>query len=113
VDIPCCFLLDGTIWLQVREGVRGVLLHDRDRPHVYVLLEPATHYYRTMTRSEGHVAYYRFWREGGRLRKRYLKRADLAAVRAACEARRQERRELVKSWEQWRQLVAVVREETA
>ena len=64
-------------------------------------------------RGPGHVAYYRFWREGGRLRKRYVKRADLAAVRAACEARQQERRELVKSWQRWRQLVAVVREVTA
>jgi hypothetical protein len=63
-------------------------------------------------RGQGHVAYYRFWREGGRLRKCYVRRADLAAVRAACEARRQERRELVQSWEQWRQLVSVVREVT-
>ena len=52
------------------------------------------------------------WREGGRLRKCYVRRADLANVRAACEARRQERRELVKSWDQWRQLVSVVREAT-
>jgi hypothetical protein len=51
VDIPACFALDGDIWLQVREGIRGVLVHDGDQPHVYVLLEPATHYYQTMTRS--------------------------------------------------------------
>jgi hypothetical protein len=30
----------------------------------------------------GHLAYYRFWREGGRLRKCYVSRADLAALRA-------------------------------
>ena len=52
----------------------------------------------------------RFWREGGRLRKRYVRRAELAAVRAACEARRRERRELAEAWQHWRQLVAVVRE---
>ena len=61
-------------------------------------------------RGPGHLAYYRFWREGGRLRKCHVRKAELAAVRAACEARRQERRELAEAWEQWRQLVAVVRE---
>ena len=61
-------------------------------------------------RGPGHLAYYRFWREGGRLRKRYVRRADLAAVRAACDARRLERRELVEAWRQWRKLVAIVRE---
>jgi hypothetical protein len=60
-------------------------------------------------RGQGHLAYYRFWREGGRLRKCYVRRADLAAVRGACEARRRERRELAEAWQQWRKLVAVVR----
>jgi hypothetical protein len=58
----------------------------------------------------GHVAYYRFWREDGRLRKCYVCRGDLAAVRAACDARRRDRRELVEGWQQWRTLVAAVRE---
>jgi hypothetical protein len=61
-------------------------------------------------RGPGHLAYYRFWREGGRLRKCYVRRVDLVAVRAACEARRRERRELAESWQEWRQLVAFVRE---
>jgi hypothetical protein len=60
-------------------------------------------------RGQGHLAYYRFWREGGRLRKQYVRRADLA-VRAACEARQRERRELADAWQQWRNLVAIVRE---
>jgi hypothetical protein len=60
-------------------------------------------------RGQGHLAFYRFWREGRRLRKCYVRRADLAAVRAACEARRRERRELTEAWQRWRQLVAVVR----
>ena len=60
-------------------------------------------------RGPGHLAYYRFWRDGGRLRKRYVRRADLAAVRAACAARQCERRELSEAWQQWRRLAAVVR----
>jgi hypothetical protein len=63
-------------------------------------------------RGPGHLAYYRFWRDGGRLRKSYVRRADLDAVRAACEQRKRERRELPGAWQQWRQLVAVLREVT-
>src|SRR5687768_466086 len=61
-------------------------------------------------RGHGHLAFYRFWRERGRLRKSYVRPADLAAVRAACEARRRERREFAAAWRQWRDLAAVVRE---
>jgi hypothetical protein len=60
--------------------------------------------------GQGHLAYYRFWREGGRLRKCYVRRADLAAVQAACEARQRERGALTEAWQQWRSLAAVVRE---
>jgi hypothetical protein len=35
-------------------------------------------------RGEPHTAYYRFWREGGRLRKAYVPRRDLEATREAC-----------------------------
>jgi hypothetical protein len=45
-------------------------------------------------RGQGHLAFYRFWREAGKLRKCYVRRADLASVRAACEARQRERRDL-------------------
>jgi hypothetical protein len=58
----------------------------------------------------GHLAFYRFWREGGRLRKSYVRRTDLASVRAACAARQRERQELAEAWQQWRKLAAVVRE---
>src|SRR3954469_20164280 len=61
-------------------------------------------------RGQGHVAYYRFWREGGRLRQQHGRGGGLAAVRAACEARRRERLELAAAWERWRQLVSAVRE---
>ena len=35
--------------------------------------------------------------------------ADLASVRAACEARQREEREIANAWEEWRNLVAIVR----
>jgi hypothetical protein len=54
--------------------------------------------------------YYRFWREGSRLRKAYVRPEHLEEVRARCEARRQARRELKAFWETWRQLLAAVRE---
>ena len=65
-------------------------------------------------RGERHAASYLFWREGGRLRKRYVPAAEAAAVRAACAARRQRERRareaLRAGWRQWRALVDVVRE---
>lgn len=36
--------------------------------------------------------YFLMWRERGKLRKRYIKRGDVEAVRAACAAHRDERR---------------------
>jgi hypothetical protein len=32
-----------------------------------------------------HEAFYRFWREGGRLRKAYVRKADVESVRASCD----------------------------
>jgi hypothetical protein len=40
----------------------------------------------------------------------YVRPAELEQVRAACQARQRERRELTAAWEQWRQLKALVRE---
>jgi hypothetical protein len=37
--------------------------------------------------------YYRFWREYGRLRKQYVRLADVESVRAACVANRRLRKE--------------------
>jgi hypothetical protein len=59
--------------------------------------------------GEGHIAYYRFWREGGQLRKCYIKRADLAEVRAACEARRQANRKFAEGLDLWRKLDSFLR----
>jgi hypothetical protein len=54
--------------------------------------------------------YYRFWREGGKLRKQYVRPADLEEVRARCEARRQAKRDLQAAWGTWRELLAQLRE---
>lgn len=62
-------------------------------------------------RGELHGPYfYRFWREGGRLRKQYVKRPDMEQVRAQCPARQQARQELTSWYEVWQQMVAQVRE---
>lgn len=44
--------------------------------------------------GEKHVAFFLFWRDGGRLRKRYLRDVEVDGVRAACEQRRQRERRL-------------------
>jgi hypothetical protein len=54
--------------------------------------------------------FYRMWRQGGRLRKQYVKPSELDEVRAQCDARRQFRRELRAWWQEWRQLVSFIRE---
>jgi hypothetical protein len=44
--------------------------------------------------GERHAAYFLFWRDGGRLRKRYLRAAEVDGVRAACARRRLRERRL-------------------
>jgi hypothetical protein len=52
VVIPATFGLDRGVWYHVREGVRGVAVRDEEgQPVVYVVCEPASHYYQVMTRS--------------------------------------------------------------
>ncbi len=43
--------------------------------------------------NKSHVYHARFWREDGRLRKQYVRKADVEAVRAACAARQAAERE--------------------
>jgi hypothetical protein len=53
VDIPASMGLENGIWFRVRQGMRGVLVQDESgEPVVYMLCEPASHYYRIMTRSD-------------------------------------------------------------
>ncbi len=58
--------------------------------------------------------FYRFWREDGRLRKAYVKPADLAVVRAACDSERELLRagRLARALgrQDWQRLVALLRE---
>jgi hypothetical protein len=63
--------------------------------------------------SRGHAHgpyFYRFWREGGRLRKVYVRPAELERVRERCQARRQYRQDEKAGWDAWRGLLAAVRE---
>ena len=52
VEIPATLGLERGIWFQIREGLRAVVVRDEiGVPHVYLLTEPASHYYQVMTRS--------------------------------------------------------------
>jgi hypothetical protein len=52
VDVPAALAFDGGVWYAVRQGVRGVLGPDEGgEALVYVVCEPASHYYAVMTRS--------------------------------------------------------------
>jgi hypothetical protein len=67
------------------------------------------------TRGHLHGPYYAlFWREEGRLRKRYVRTTELEAVRDACAARREHERRTRRltnaGWIDWRHLAAQVRE---
>jgi hypothetical protein len=43
--------LDRGVSYLIREGIRGLLVHDaNNRPRVYVLCEPSSHYYEIQTR---------------------------------------------------------------
>jgi hypothetical protein len=53
VEIPTTLGWEKGVWFLVPEGgLRGVLARDASaRPHVYLLTQPASHYYQIMTRS--------------------------------------------------------------
>jgi hypothetical protein len=51
VDIPAAMICEKGVWLQVPEGIKGVMvLDEQKKPHVYVLTEPASHYFEVATR---------------------------------------------------------------
>lgn len=54
--------------------------------------------------------FYRFWRDRGRLRKAYVRRADVTRVRAECEARQKMRVATATGWQEWRAMVEVVKQ---
>lgn len=54
--------------------------------------------------------YYHFWREEGRLRKRYLKPSEIDDVRTRCNIRQQYRRMLAESWQSAQELLHLLRD---
>ena len=53
VEIPVNLALENGVWYQVIEGFKAFLLYDEQRiGHVYLLTQPATHYYEVMTRAQ-------------------------------------------------------------
>ena len=53
MDIPASFGLDRRgVWYLIEQGIRGLLVPDeRGNAVVYMICEPASHYYRVMTGS--------------------------------------------------------------
>jgi hypothetical protein len=52
VDIPASLGLDHGVWFRIRQGIRGLLVPDEDgKAVVYMICEPASHYFQIMTRS--------------------------------------------------------------
>jgi hypothetical protein len=53
VDVPATHGLMNGVWYRVKQGMRGLLVRDRGgQPTVYLVCEPASRYYRVMTRSD-------------------------------------------------------------
>lgn len=53
VDIPATLGLEHGVWFAIRQGIRGLLVPDeRGFAVCYMICMPASHYYRTMTRSD-------------------------------------------------------------
>ncbi len=48
VQIPADFARDNGVWFDVREGLEGVVVQEKAGPEVYVLTQPASHYYEVM-----------------------------------------------------------------
>ena len=62
-------------------------------------------------RGELHGPYFaRFWRQGGRLRKAYVRKADVDDVRGRCQARRQERAECLGAMQQIREMASFLKD---
>ncbi|WP_162661421.1 hypothetical protein [Tuwongella immobilis] len=53
VDIPANFGFDKGVWFRIRQGIRGLYVRDEfNQGTVYMICEPASRYYRIMTRSD-------------------------------------------------------------
>ncbi|MCE9566942.1 MAG: hypothetical protein K8U57_33490 [Planctomycetes bacterium] len=53
VIIPATYGLMNGVWFRVKQGMQGLLVHDRqDRLIVFMVSEPTTRYFQVMTRAE-------------------------------------------------------------
>jgi len=53
VEIPATLGLERGVWFRIRQGIRGLVVADEHGEEiVYMVCEPASHYYRVMTRSD-------------------------------------------------------------
>lgn len=53
VEIPADFGVEKSVWFQIVQGITGVVVNDeQERPHVYMLTKPASHYFATMTKHD-------------------------------------------------------------
>jgi hypothetical protein len=53
VVIPATFGLMNGVWFKVKQGIKGLLVRDREgAPVVFAVCEPATRYYQVMTRAD-------------------------------------------------------------
>lgn len=51
--IPATYGFTNGVWFRIKQGVRGLLVRDREgEPVVFVVAEPSTQYFRVMTRSD-------------------------------------------------------------
>jgi hypothetical protein len=53
VEDPAAYGYSTGVWFRVKQGLRGLLVYTQlGEPVVYLVCEPATRYYRVMTRAE-------------------------------------------------------------
>jgi hypothetical protein len=53
VVIRANFGLEKGRWFHIDEGIRAIVVNDEtNRPHIYMLTQPASHYYKGMTRHD-------------------------------------------------------------
>ena len=53
VIIPADFGLEKGVWFPIDQGLRGVVVQDKEGwPHVYMMTQEASHYYQTMTKHD-------------------------------------------------------------
>ena len=52
IEIRASLGLDGGVWYRIRQGIRGLLVETPQETAAYLVVEPASYYYRVMTRRE-------------------------------------------------------------